>query len=79
MIRPTFVVALLASALAGCTSSGSTGLSGAASPSTDARVRSFLGQAPPDLAAEARWLRTAPTSLAAHRGQVVFLQFAFPT
>ena len=79
MIHPALLALFLALPLAGCTSSGSAGLSGASSPSTDARVRSYLGQAPPDLAAEARWLRTAPTSLAAHQGQVVFLQFAFPT
>ena len=78
MIRPALLALCLALPLAGC-ASGSSGSSSAASPSTDARVRSFLGQAPPDLAAEARWLRTPPTSLAAHRGQVVFLQFAFPT
>jgi len=78
MIRPTLFALLLALPLAGC-ASGSSGSGGAASPSTDARVRSFLGQAPPDMAAEARWLRSGPSSLAAHKGQVVFLQFAFPT
>jgi hypothetical protein len=45
----------------------------------DARVRSFAGRVPPELAPDARWLGAPPSSLAALRGRVVYVQFAFPT
>lgn len=46
---------------------------------TDARVKSFMGQVPPDVLTNGTWVsRAGPTSLAALRGRVVYLQFAFP-
>jgi hypothetical protein len=46
---------------------------------TDARVKSFMGQTPPDVLTNGTWVsRAGPTSLAALRGRVVYLQFAFP-
>ena len=77
MIRPAFAAALLAVVLAACSSPGSS--PGSRKASTDARVHSFLGQTPPEIAADVRWLNAQPASLAALRGRVVFLQFAFPT
>ncbi len=64
---------VLASLLGACSSSAG------GRPPTDARVLSLLGQVPPELDAGARWLNVPPSSLAALRGRVVFLQFAFPT
>ena len=45
----------------------------------DPRVKSFAGQTPPDVLTDGTWVaRAGPTSLAALRGRVVYLQFAFP-
>jgi len=42
-------------------------------------VKSFQGQPPPDVFTNGTWVsRSGPTSLAALRGRVVYLQFAFP-
>ena len=52
----------------------------AARSTDDPRVQSFEGKPPPDLAIDAMWLNApATSSLAAMRGRVVYLQFAFPT
>jgi hypothetical protein len=75
-MRPPFPLAIGALLLSACTSGA--GVGGARS-TDDARVRSLRGQVPPELAADARWLGAPPTSLAALRGRVVFVQFAFPT
>jgi hypothetical protein len=73
MNRTSLVAVALGVMLAACSSGAATrGVS-------DARVRSFVGQAPPELAADARWLNAPPSTLAGLRGRVVFLQFAFPT
>jgi hypothetical protein len=80
------VAALAALTLGACASSAGAPPAGAsgAGPSasgrstTDARVRSFVGQPPPELG-ELAWGPAPATSLAAQRGRVVFLQFAFPT
>lgn len=81
MFRPALAAALLAVVLAACSSPGSPRVSSPDShrASTDARVHSFFGQAPPEIAADVRWLNAQPISLAALGGRVVFLQFAFPT
>jgi len=81
MIRPALSAALLAVVLAACSSPGSSRGSSSGTPqaSTDARVHSFFGQTPPEIAADVRWLNAQPASLAALVGRVVFVQFAFPT
>ena len=62
----------------GPASSPSQAPTGARSTS-DARVKSFMGRQPPDVFTGGTWVsRAGPTSLAALRGRVVFLQFAFP-
>ncbi len=67
-------MALLLLAVA-CTSSGPTG----GRTTQDARVKSFVGQVPPDVLTQGQWVsRAGPTSLASLRGRVVYLQFAFP-
>jgi len=66
-------------ALAACTSPPAPDAPAGRSAS-DARVQSFLGQAPPDAFTAGTWVGPAgPTSLAALRGRVVYVQFAFPT
>jgi len=45
----------------------------------DARVRRLVGTVPPELAADARWIQGSGTTLAALRGRVAYVQFAFPT
>jgi hypothetical protein len=66
---------LLLLATVGCAGTTAGGRS-----TSDPRVRSFAGQVPPALAADGTWLNVAaPTSLAAQRGRVVYVQFAFPT
>jgi hypothetical protein len=69
--------------LAGCASQASSGADAPAGDSgrstSDPRVRSFLGQVPPELGADLRWVMRAPAPLASLQGRVVFLQFAFPT
>lgn len=45
----------------------------------DPRVKSYLGQTPPDVFEGGTWVsRAGPTSLAALRGRVVYVMFAFP-
>jgi len=67
------LLVLLAAVAAGCSSAP-------AAPSTsDARVAKRVGQAPPELGSDLRWLNAPPTTLAALRGRVVYVQFAFPT
>jgi hypothetical protein len=45
----------------------------------DERVKSYRGQVPPDVFRQGTWVGSAgETSLAAERGRVVFLMFAFP-
>jgi len=52
---------------------------GTANSTADPRVRSFVGRTPPDVFTDGTWVGPAgPTSLAAERGRVVYLQFAFP-
>jgi hypothetical protein len=63
--------------LAGC-QAAAPGAGGGRS-TADPRVRSFMGQVPPELAGGARLNAAAPPSLAALRGRVVYVQFAFPT
>jgi hypothetical protein len=72
-MRRLLVLAVAGLSLAACSSSG------AARSTSDSRVRSFLGRIPPDLAPDARALNATPTTLAALRGRVVYVQFAFPT
>jgi hypothetical protein len=62
----------------GCSSGGASSRSGTQS-AADPRVKSLKGQPPPEFAGDARWLNAPATSLAALRGKVVFVQFAFPT
>ena len=46
---------------------------------TDSRVKSYMGQVPPDVFSQGTWVgRAGETSLAALRGRVVYVQFAFP-
>ena len=75
--------ALLPIAVAGlvsCTApTGTRPTAPGASEARDARVRSFLGRVPPEIAPDARWIGAPAASLAALRGRVVYLQFAFPT
>ena len=66
-------VALLAVLLLAACASSSGGRSTA-----DSRVRSFKGTVPPELP-QTSWMRSDVSSLAQLRGQVVYLQFAFPT
>ncbi|MHC5010205.1 MAG: hypothetical protein ACYTG6_04545 [Planctomycetota bacterium] len=70
------VVAILALGLAtACTSTA-----GGRRSTSDDRVRSFMGEVPPELPSTGTWTNVGqPTSLAALRGRVVYLQFAFPT
>lgn len=85
MFRHAHAAAVLAFVLAACSSPGSSqgrsqgSSQGSSRASTDARVHSFFGQAPPEIAADVRWLNAQPASLAALGGRVVFVQFAFPT
>ena len=73
---------LSAAVIAACSNAGPApaGRTAAGSRSTsDARVKSFAGQTPPDVFTDGTWVSKAgPTSLAALRGRVVYLQFAFP-
>jgi hypothetical protein len=85
----TLAVGLLGLSVVACSSGGPPppppgGATVAATPvpgrrTSDPRVRSFLGRPPPELSSDARWLNAAPSSLAAMKGRVVFVQFAFPT
>ena len=87
-MRSLFLLAASAVSLAAC-SSGSPAPAGstAAAPvaarparsASDSRVRTLRGTVPPELAANARTLNAPATTLAALRGRVVFVQFAFPT
>jgi hypothetical protein len=61
-------------ALAACESTTAAGR-----PTTDSRVHSLQGRAPPEFTPDARWLNAPPASLASMRGRVLFVQFAFPT
>ena len=64
------VIVLLAAACAG----------GLGRSTRDARVKSYLGQLPPELSSDGVWIGVdGLTTLAALRGRVVYLQFAFPT
>jgi hypothetical protein len=73
------VAALAAGCSAGPSAGPSSGAAGTARRAADPRVRSFMGQALPDVTGDVRWLNVPPTTLGALRGRVVFLQFAFPT
>lgn len=47
---------------------------------SDARVKPFLGTVPPDVFTDGTWVTpVGPTSLAAQKGRVVLVLFAFPT
>jgi hypothetical protein len=72
-MRGSSLLVLAAATLAACTSGGP-----ARSP-TDARVRSYQGTVPPEVSPDARTLNAEPATLAALRGRVVYVQFAFPT
>jgi hypothetical protein len=78
-MRSTFpaLALLLAAACASPDAGGSA--SSPARSTSDARVRSFRGQVPPEIAPDARWLNAPPRTLASLRGRVVYVQFAFPT
>ena len=61
-----------------CSSAPSSGSRQTGSRSTsDPRVRSYVGQVPPELPADGTWSDPSRPSLAAHRGRTVFLIFAF--
>ncbi len=82
MIHATLALALLSATLSAgllSCSSPQPASPGAVSRSGDPRVLALLGQTPPEVPADVRWLNGQPASLAALRGRVVFLQFAFPT
>jgi hypothetical protein len=66
---------------AGCSSGGPSPASSrsGAPRASDSRVKPLRGQPPPEFTSDVRWLDTPPTTLAALRGKVVFVQFAFPT
>ena len=51
---------------------------GGSRSTSDARVRSFRGQTPPELPTDGVWLGGGG-SLASLRGRVVYVQFTFPT
>ena len=80
-----FVATLAALTLGACSSGSSsaptpgTAAQGSGASTSDPRVRSFLGQVPPELGADLAWVMRVPTPLASLQGSVVFLQFAFPT
>lgn len=81
-MRTTILLALAAAGLVACAAPKGAPPSSTGRPPAqrhDSRVRSFVGQVPPEIAGDARWLSGAPSSLAALRGRVVYLQFAFPT
>ncbi len=79
-MRSLLLTPVLAAWLVGCGMSGPPMLPPAADAAAkNARVRSFLGRMPPEIAPDARWLDAPPSSLAALRGRVVYVQFAFPT
>ena len=83
-VRRIAVAALAAAILSACAGSGSAPQAGPAArggrSTQDARVRSFAGRTPPDVFTNGTWVgRAGPTSLAALRGRVVYVQFAFPT
>jgi hypothetical protein len=65
----------------GCTSGGGQGGSApqGRSRTTDSRVAPLRGLPPHEFSGDVRWLNAPATTLAALRGKVVFLQFAFPT
>jgi hypothetical protein len=73
-MRRLAVLALGTLLLAGCSSPAAPRGGG-----SDPRVLSLMGQTPPEVAPDARWLNAPPTTLAGLRGRVVFVQFAFPT
>ena len=76
MRRAPLILLLLVLAAA-CSSPGGQTSSGRSTQ--DARVKSYRGQTPPDVFTNGTWVGEAgPTSLAALRGRVVYLQFAFP-
>jgi hypothetical protein len=86
MVRLSSLVfsALLVAACASSSGRGPTAVyappsGGRAASTDDPRVRSFQGQVPPELSADVRWLNAPASTLAALRGRVVFVQFAFPT
>lgn len=71
--------------LAACAAPARTTGSGATTNETtndrtqDERVRSFRGEAPPDVFTDGTWVsRAGPTSLSALQGRVTFVMFAFP-
>ena len=70
----------LAGALVIALAAACAGSPGAGGRSTaDSRVKSFAGQVPPDVFTDGTWVsRAGPTPLAALRGRVVYVQFAFP-
>ncbi len=71
-MRTPLIVALvvLSSLLLGCSSGGGGG--------AREEVARFVGQAPPEVPATTRTLDGKALSLAALRGQVVYVQFSFP-
>lgn len=80
----TFLLGALLLAACSNASAPAPGPASAAAPAgrstSDSRVQSFLGRTPPDAFTGGAWVgRAGPTSLAALRGRVVYVQFAFPT
>ncbi len=79
MTRLLLAAVLLAATA--CSSSSPPGPRSAPSgrSTTDSRVKSYMGQVPPDVFQNGTWVsRAGETSLAALRGRVVYVQFAFP-
>jgi len=73
------VLLLALAVLAACSSRAPAAAPTGGRSTSDARVKSFQGQPPPDVFTNGTWVsRSGPTSLAALRGRVVYLQFAFP-
>jgi len=78
-LRAALLPLFAALLLFGCSSTAG-GAGGGGRSTSDPRVRSLRGTTPPALPANGTWLNArGPTSLAALRGRVVYVQFAFPT
>ena len=78
---PRLLVAIVLLIATACSSSAPPGPRAATGgrSTTDSRVKSYMGQVPPDVFQNGTWVsRAGETSLAALRGRVVFVQFAFP-
>ena len=76
---PRIAVAVLLLFAAACASPSSGPRQGAGRSTSDERVKSYQGKVPQDVFTDGTWVSQAgATSLAALRGRVVYVQFAFP-